>query len=168
MEGLNQLNSLSDEEARKELLRCCGSRRWSRAMAEARPFRDLRQLLQTAESVWKELGPSDWLQAFEAHPRIGDKAALKKKWAGQEQAGAAGASEATLDALADGNLRYEQRFGHIFIVCATGKSADEMLSLLNSRLPNEPVAELKIAAEEQRKITELRLKKLVEENGGAE
>jgi OHCU decarboxylase len=161
MDALKRLNSLTDDEARKELLLVCGSSRWSRAMAEARPFRDVRQLLQTAEAVWREMGPSDWLQSFDAHPRIGDKESLRDKFS--EQAGAASASEETLQALADGNRDYEAKFGHMFIVCATGKSADELLAALKGRLPNEPVKELKLAAEEQRKITELRLKRMIGE-----
>lgn len=159
MDGLSRLNSLPEKEAAGELLRCCGSTRWARAMAAGRPYRDERQLLQAAEATWRELGPSDWLQAFAQHPKIGDRAA--KGWAAGEQSGAASASKATLAALLEENRAYEARFGHIFIVCATGKSAEEMLELLRSRLPNEPVAELKVAAEEQRKITALRLRKLL-------
>lgn len=168
MDGSSRLNALDAERAFRELQKCCGSRRWARAMAEARPFRDERQLFRSAEEIWRELGPSDWLEAFSHHPRIGDKEALRAKfaatahWAASEQAGAATASERVLDELAEGNRAYEARFGHIFIVCASAKSAEELLGLLRARMDNDPVKELNVAAEEQRKITELRLKKLLE------
>lgn len=168
MDASSLLNALEAEKAYKELQKCCGSRRWARAMAEARPFRDERQLFQSAEAIWRELGPSDWLEAFSHHPRIGDKDALRARfaataqWAASEQSGAATAPERVLDELAEGNRAYEAKYGHIFIVCATGKSAEEMLGLLKARMDNDPVKELGVAAEEQRKITELRLKKLLE------
>jgi 2-oxo-4-hydroxy-4-carboxy-5-ureidoimidazoline decarboxylase len=137
-------------------------------MASARPFADLPELLSEAERVWNALGPADWLEAFSHHPRIGDLRAKfgtpdprVAKWAAQEQKGAAGASEETLRRLADGNAAYERKFGYIFLVCATGKTAEEMLGLLESRLGNEPGRELGIAASEQAKITRIRLEKLL-------
>lgn len=150
---------LSDEE----LLRCCGSRRWVERMADRRPFSSAQDLYKQAEDAWWSLEPADWLEAFSHHPRIGDKAALRQKWAGQEQAGAARAPDAVIDALAAGNAEYEKRFNHIFIVCATGKSAEEMLALLRGRLGNRPEEELRVAAGEQAKITRLRLEKLLKE-----
>ncbi|MNT52311.1 OHCU decarboxylase [compost metagenome] len=120
-----------------------------------------------AEHIWRGLGPEDWKEAFEHHPRIGDLDSLKAKyantrdWAAGEQSGAASAPEEVLQALAEGNQTYEAKFGHLFIVCATGKTAKEMLDLLQARLPNAPQVELGIAADEQRKITRLRLEKLI-------
>ena len=147
----------------EELLRCCGSRRWVERMTARAPFAGLEDLFKQADEVWWSLEPVRGLEAFSHHPRIGDKEALRQKWAGQEQAGAARASEATLDGLAAGNAEYERRFRHIFIVCATGKSADEMLALLRQRLLNSPEDELRIAAGEQAKITRIRLEKLIKE-----
>lgn len=165
-----QLNILQPEAARNLFERCCGSRAWIDAMLAARPFADRASLFAAAERAAERLERADWLEAFAHHPRIGDVAALREKfastaaWAGAEQGGAAGAPEAVLEALVRGNRAYEARFGYIFIVCATGKRADEMLALLESRLPNDPVTELAIAAAEQRKITRLRLEKLLEEH----
>lgn len=164
---LEALNRLAEPEARAALERCCGSARWVDAMLAARPFADLEALHAAAGRAAEALGREDWLEAFAHHPRIGDVEALRSRfastaaWAGAEQAGAAGAADATLRALADGNAAYEARFGYIFIVCATDKSADEMLALLRARLGNEPAAELAIAAGEQRRITRLRLEKLL-------
>jgi OHCU decarboxylase len=164
--GLDRLNALPADEARAELLRCCGSGHWADRMAALRPFSSIDDLLRSADAVWSRLDPADQLEAFTAHPRIGDLDALRTKfattasWASAEQAGVSGADEPTLRALADGNLDYEARFGHIFIVCATGKSAGEMLTLLRERLGNDPTAEHAVAASEQAKITRLRLRKL--------
>jgi 2-oxo-4-hydroxy-4-carboxy-5-ureidoimidazoline decarboxylase len=134
-------------------------------MAGGRPYVDELQLLKAAQAHWNGLGREDWLEAFARHPRIGDKAALRAKlassWAAGEQAGARSAPEETLDALAEGNAAYERRFGHVFLICATGKSAEEMLAALRRRLESSPAAELQAAAGEQAKITELRLKKLL-------
>jgi len=135
-------------------------------MAFRRPYRDAADLLETADRVWWDLAPADWREAFAAHPRIGERKLdgeeRSRRWSADEQAGAAGAREAVLAELAAANRTYEERFGHIFIVCATGKSADEMLGLLRARLANNPQTELRIAAEEQRKITRLRLLKWLE------
>ena len=154
------LNSLPMPAARTALGRCCGARRWVEAMLAARPFASDADLLATAERVWWGLGRTDWLEAFAAHPRIGDRGAMAD-WARREQAGADGAAVATLAALAQGNLTYEQRFGHVFLISATGKTADGMLGALRGRLTNDPATELRVAAEEQAKITRLRLDKLV-------
>ena len=166
------LNRLTDAEAIAAFERCCGSSRWTRAMLAARPFTDAAMLLAAAEGAFAPLERADWLEAFSHHPMIGDVTVLRAKfastaaWAGAEQGGTATAAEATLQALADGNRSYAERFGYIFIVCATGRSAGEMLALLRSRIGNAPEQELAIAANEQRKITRLRLEKLLSENGG--
>ena len=155
------LNALSEERARAALGRCCGARHWVDGMLAARPFASDAELLAAAERVWWGLGRADWLEAFAAHPRIGARAEAMTDWARREQAGANGAAEATLAALAQGNRTYEKRFGHLFLICATGRTADEMLGALRGRLTNDPTTELRIAAEEQAKITRLRLHKLV-------
>ena len=166
---LDQLNHLPTQDAWAAFERCCGASAWVEHMCAQRPFRSTDALNAAAESGFALLGPDDWREAVAHHPRIGDVAALRERfastagWAGEEQRGASTASDATLAALAEGNRAYEERFGYIFIVCATGKGADEMLRLLRARLPNAPAAELGIAAEEQRKIARLRLEKLLAE-----
>src|SRR5881409_296437 len=154
------VNALSDERARAALQRCCGARHWVDAMLAARPFASDAELLATAERVWWGLGRADWLEAFAAHPRIGGRVGAGMGWARREQAGAADGAAATLAALAQGNVTYEERFGHVFLISATGKTADEMLGALRGRLSNDPATELRVAAEEQAKITRLRLDKL--------
>lgn len=164
---LGTFNALSDDGARAELLRCCGCARWADAVLAGRPYKDKAALLAAADAAWARAGEAEWREAFSHHPRIGGKDALREKfaatraWAKGEQSGAAAASEAVLDALAAGNAAYERKFGHIFIVCATGKSAAEMLDLLQSRLPNDAGTELRLAAGEQNKITKIRLEKLI-------
>jgi 2-oxo-4-hydroxy-4-carboxy-5-ureidoimidazoline decarboxylase len=168
MDGLSRLNDHPAPEARGELLRCCGSSRWAEAMIARRPFPSVAALLEAADAVWWGLEPADWREAFAHHPKIGDKEALRarfastREWASGEQAGVGAASEEVLTALAEGNSAYESRFGYIFIVCATGKTAPEMLALLRERLPHDPQDELRIAAGEQAKITGLRLERLLE------
>ncbi len=171
-QGIARLNALSSEEAQAELLKCCGSTNWARRMTQQRPFPTggdaMRRLLDSADRVWWDLGREDWLEAFTRHPRIGEKAAAKdasaetRRWSEEEQSGTRSAREQVLAALAKANRAYEQRFGYIFIVCATGKSSEEMLALLQQRLQNDPAAELRMAAEEQRRITHLRLQKLLQ------
>jgi 2-oxo-4-hydroxy-4-carboxy-5-ureidoimidazoline decarboxylase len=167
MDALHHLNHLPADEAREALRRCCGASRWVDAMAARRPFPSAEALFAAADEVWAGLGPDDWREAFAHHPRIGDKEALRKRfaatrqWAAAEQSGASAASEEVLDALARGNRDYEARFGHIFVVCATGKGAEEMLGLLRQRLSNEPEVEARIAAAEQARITRIRLERLL-------
>jgi allantoicase len=151
------LNTRTDDVAQRELLACCGSHEWVRRMLESRPYDDV---LAKADEIWSSLTERDWLEAFAAHPRIGDKKPAAK-WASEEQSGTAGATAETLKALSDVNRQYEEHFGYIYIVCATGKPADEMLVIARERLINDPKNELRAAAEEQRKITRLRLLKLV-------
>jgi 2-oxo-4-hydroxy-4-carboxy-5-ureidoimidazoline decarboxylase len=164
--NVQSLNNMPPEDARAALLRCCGSPRWADVMTDRRPFASGAEVLQAAGEIWAGMDRADWLEAFAAHPRIGDLDSLCKKFAttadlaSGEQAGVAGAREDVIRALADGNREYEAKFGHIFIVCATGKTAGEMLAILRERLPNDPDTELRIAAAEQAKITRLRLEKL--------
>jgi OHCU decarboxylase len=165
--ALDRLNSLPPADAQRELLACCGSRRWAGRVAAARPFPDAAALLDRADAVWGELDEADWREAFRAHPRIGEREAeagqtgRERAWSAGEQAGMDTAAEATRRALAEGNRAYEERFGFIYIVCATGRTADELLALLRERLANDPAAEIRAAAEEQRRITRLRLEKLL-------
>jgi 2-oxo-4-hydroxy-4-carboxy-5-ureidoimidazoline decarboxylase len=161
------LNGLSEEAARAALERCCGARRWVHAMAARRPFASTAALQEAAAQEWERLDRADVLEAFAHHPRIGAdvnelraRFAATSAWASEEQAQVKRASETVLEALRAANLAYERRFGFIFIVCASGKGADEMLALLQGRLPNPPDVELGIAAAEQAKITRLRLDKL--------
>ena len=156
MSGLESLNTMAEEDARAGLLACCGSTRWARRMARARPFASEDELFATADRTWQELSEENWLEAFAAHPRIGARASGQ---AAAEQAGARADSPEMLAALSRANREYEERFGYIFIVCAAGRSAEEMLDLCRRRLHNDPSEEPQVAAEEQRKITRLRLEK---------
>lgn len=166
--ALERLNVLSPDEARKEFLKCCGSQNWARRVVAERPFVDVAELLGKADSIWWSLESDDWLTAFRGHPKIGEQKAAEKVaeqarvWSEAEQSGIRDAAQEATQALARGNREYEKRFGYIFIVCASGKTADEMLGILRERLRNDPDKELHVAAEEQRKITQLRLQKLLE------
>jgi OHCU decarboxylase len=162
------LVALPPDEAQKEFLKCCGSVRWAQAMVQLRQYAsNIDGLTSLGDAIWWTLEPADWLDAFRSHPKIGEKKAAaevssqSEQWSGQEQAGVQAAHQETLDSLAQLNREYEQKFGFIFIVCATGKSAAQMLDILRERLRNDIEAELPIAAAEQAKITEIRLKKLV-------
>jgi allantoicase len=158
--GVRRLNLLTEGDLERELLSCCGSRAWARKMVAGRPFAGLLAMKELGARAWGALGGDDWKEAFAAHPRIGTKKRVSS-WAAQEQAGVREAQQTLRDALADANAAYEARFGYIFIVCATGKSAGEMLAIALERLKNHPDVELHVAAEEQRKITDLRLEKLI-------
>ena len=166
---LAELNGLDEEGATRELLRCCGSTRWAREMAGARPFTSVDAVTAAADTIWTGLDRADWLEAFAAHPQIGSSGSSGSGgdavWSAAEQAGAASASTDVLARLVEANREYEARFGYIFIVCATGKSAEEMLQLLEGRLDNDPLIEVRVAADEQRKITRLRMAKLLESSG---
>jgi 5-hydroxyisourate hydrolase/2-oxo-4-hydroxy-4-carboxy-5-ureidoimidazoline decarboxylase len=158
---LNDFNKLDTGIAAKELFSCCGSDQWVSLMMRHFPFASEKDLTDHAGAVWyNECGEKDWLQSFTHHPKIGDVKSLKEKFAGKEQAGVAEASDEIINALAKANADYENKFGFIFIVCATGKSASEMLRLLNDRLGNSYNEELNIAMGEQQKITVIRFKKL--------
>jgi 2-oxo-4-hydroxy-4-carboxy-5-ureidoimidazoline decarboxylase len=162
-----ELNQLPRAEQEKQLLKCCGAGRWVEKMMEQAPWKELALMEYYAQKIWWECSEADWLEAFTHHPRIGSKEVLAEKfaatsqWAAREQQGTALASQDVLDALLEANEAYQQKFGFIFIVCATGKSATEMLAILQSRLPNTREEEIKIAAGEQEKITQLRLKALL-------
>lgn len=160
------LDALSEAEARESLRRCCASLAWVEAMVRARPFASDEEVHATAERVWASLSADDWREAFAGHPRIGERAsaghASTAAWSSREQSGMNAAAGATARAIAEGNQRYEEKFGHVFLICATGKSAEEMLASLRRRLGHDPATELRIAAEEQAKITRLRLAKLVD------
>jgi 2-oxo-4-hydroxy-4-carboxy-5-ureidoimidazoline decarboxylase len=164
---LHELNHLPAEQLKQELLRCCDSVAWAEKMLGVFPVEDYVDLMEDAEEKWYECSPDDWKEAFTHHPKIGDVDALRKKfastaqWASGEQAGVNTASEDVLQELSEGNRQYEEKFGYIFIVCATGKSATEMLEMLQSRLNNDPAEELQNAADQQMQITKLRLDKLI-------
>ena len=167
--GLEWLNTLAREDAVARLLACCGSERWAARVADRRPFADERQLFEAAEQIWWRLGREDWLAAFRSHPKIGEREAAREtgeeasRWSREEQAGVGGAPPETAGAIESGNREYEKHFGYIFIICATGKTPGEMLDALRRRLSNDPATELCVAAEEQRRITRLRLVKLLAE-----
>lgn len=161
------MNSIPSNEAEVEFLKCCGSEKWARDVANQRPFSTLDDLLAKADEVWWSMKPHHWLEAFSSHPKIGERKPTKVSspeslsWSRQEQAGISNATQETEQALATLNREYEEKFGYIYIVCATGKSSEEMLAILRERLHNDPDIELRTAAGEQAKITELRLVRLV-------
>lgn len=164
--SLERLNALPPEAAQARLSACCGSRVWARRLAALRPFRRAEDLEEAADRIWWSLPREEWLEAFAAHPRIGSAAGKgsrqSRDWSRREQQGAASAPPETLARLADANRAYEERFGYIFIVCATGKTATEMLALAQERLHNDARTELRIAAEEQRRIMRVRLAKMLD------
>ena len=164
---LAELNALPADEARDAFARCCGATAWVERMTARRPFARLDHLLGIAHAFWTGLTPDDWREGFAHHPRIGDLGSLRRRFAStadlaaREQSRVAAASRVVLEALAEGNRAYEERFGYIFIVFASGLTADEMLALLRGRLGNAPEVELGIAAQEQWKIMRLRLDRLL-------
>jgi OHCU decarboxylase len=161
------LNGLSNIDVQEELLKCCGSTNWAKQLVAEHPFPSLNKLFESADQIWWSLEPRDWLEAFHSHPKIGEKKATAalaveaQKWSEHEQAGIRDSAQETMAALAKLNREYEEKFGYIFIVCASGKSSEEMLGILRQRLGNKPEEELRIAAAEQAKITQLRLAKLI-------
>jgi 2-oxo-4-hydroxy-4-carboxy-5-ureidoimidazoline decarboxylase len=166
--SVTELDSLPATDAARLLATCCGCRAWVDGMVERRPFRDVERMLGAADDLWWSLGPDEWREAFAHHPRIGerDAAAVQdpraRAWSAGEQRGVADAEAGVRAAIADGNREYERRFGQIYLVSAAGKSADELLAILRSRLTNDPDTELRVAAGEQAKITRLRLLKLLD------
>jgi 2-oxo-4-hydroxy-4-carboxy-5-ureidoimidazoline decarboxylase len=166
---LSRWNALAADEALKEILPCCGSQAWARGMAFSRPVEDVITLLATSDRIWRDLTADDWLEAFESHPRIGEargpreSSARSQDWSAQEQREAADTDGGLKRSLADGNREYEKRFRRIFIICATGKSAEEILANLRQRLKNDDATELREAAEQQRQITQIRLRKWLAE-----
>lgn len=167
--GLRQLNVLQPAAAETEFLKCCASRNWAREMSRHLPFRNATDLHDTAKSVWWSLSDEDWLEAFRSHPKIGEQKAADQapaaslSWSSKEQAGVSNASAALKALLAELNRRYEEKFGFIYIVCATGKNSEELLAILQERLGHDSKTELQIAAREQSQITELRLNKLLDD-----
>ncbi len=163
---LEDLNRLVESDLKEKLRSCCGSSAWVNRMIQSRPFQNPEDLLTKADQAWNSTGEKDWLEAFSHHPKIGDLKSLEKKFAAtksfakDEQASVSAAEQEILEQLANRNFLYENKFGFIFIVCATGKSAEEMLHLLNERITNDRSTELRIASAEQHKITKLRLQKL--------
>ena len=166
---LERWNRLSPDQAADMILPCCGSKAWARGMATRRPLPGEAALLAASDETWHNLAPSDWMEAFQSHPRIGESRPPKSApsqaagWSAQEQKKVADAEMAVKMALERGNQEYERRFGHIFIVCATGKSATEILDILRQRLQNDAQTELREAAEQQRQITQIRLRKWLQE-----
>jgi 2-oxo-4-hydroxy-4-carboxy-5-ureidoimidazoline decarboxylase len=164
-EVLASWNDVPLNVAATQILPCCGSKAWAREMAARKPFQDEAALLAASDETWRKLTEPDWMEAFNSHPRIGESSALRSSaerstaWAMQEQKKVAEAGDAVKIALAEGNREYEDKFGRIFIVCATGKSAVELLEILGRRLLNDPRTELYEAAEQQRQIIQIRLRK---------
>jgi len=162
---LAEFNALPPAQAESLLMDCCGSARWASSVASRRPYADVETMRKAADSIWWNLERADWLEAFSHHPQIGEKPASgsesARQWAAGEQAGARAASDEVKARLARANRAYFEKFGYIYIVCATGKSAEAMLAILNQRLQNDPPSEISIAAEQQRLITRIRLDKLL-------
>jgi 2-oxo-4-hydroxy-4-carboxy-5-ureidoimidazoline decarboxylase len=160
---LARWNRLPIADAVKEILPCCGSQAWANGVAARRPFSDEATLLTASDETWRNLAAADWMEALRSHPRIGESGATQSApapssvWSAQEQRNVTAAGEAIKIALADANREYERRFGHIFIVCATGKSGPEILEILRRRMQNDTETELREAAEQQRQITHIRL-----------
>jgi 2-oxo-4-hydroxy-4-carboxy-5-ureidoimidazoline decarboxylase len=162
---LARWNDAPLDAATAQILPCCGCKAWARQMAARRPFKDEASLIAASAETWHNLTESDWMEAFNSHPRIGEStpptpsSARSAAWATQEQKEVADAGDPVKISLAEGNRDYERKFGRIFIVCATGKSATELLEILRRRLQNDARTELYEAAEQQRQITRIRLKK---------
>jgi OHCU decarboxylase len=159
---LRWFNELPQPEAVAELLAVCHSRRWAERVAAGRPYPDLAALQRTADEVWTGLGPGDWLEAFAAHPRIGERGGGSADWSRQEQAGVGAADPEVQAAIARGNAAYEDRFGYVFLVSAAGRDAEEILANLRARLGNDPDTELRVAADQHRRITRLRIERLMQ------
>ena len=167
---LARWNSLDPADAAREVLPCCGSQAWAAALASRRPITDAETLIATSDRLWLALPEEAWHEAFDSHPRIGQKhaqthaTAESLRWSAQEQSSALSDDDAAMLALEEANRRYEEKFGRIFIVCATGKTAAEMLTILEARMKNDAATELREAAEQQRQITQLRLHRWLESN----
>jgi 2-oxo-4-hydroxy-4-carboxy-5-ureidoimidazoline decarboxylase len=168
-----ELDAMPESQAKQVLTACCGASRWVAEMLARRPFKSRAVVLSAADEIWRSLDSDDWQEAFSHHPRIGERQSAKRQsergssWAAGEQSEVRRAGDDVRTALPAVNREYEQRFGYIYIVFATGKSAEEMLALARERLRNDPDVELRTAAEEQRKITRLRLDKLLDKGEAA-
>ena len=165
--GLSRFHRMPRQKALKALLDCCGARIWAERMVEKRPFANVPELFASADCIWVGLRHEDWLDAFRHHPAIGGKragtrqSATETRWSAKEQSAAQVASPEVLAELSAENEAYVKKFGYVFLICATGKTSKEILGTLRERMPNDPETELRVAAEEQRKITRLRLEKLL-------
>jgi len=165
--SIRELNAMSSKAARALFQQCCTSEEWITRMLRSIPYSDAAELKSTADKHWENMSETDYLQAFDGHPKIGDVSSLKEKYANTkalasgEQSSVNSASSEIIERLALGNKHYEEKFGFIFIVCASGKSAKEMLNLLEKRLPNDRPTELANAREEQRKIFQIRIEKIL-------
>ncbi len=160
-ETLAWFNDLSRDEAEARLHACCGSRAWVAGVAARRPYADIAALMKAADGVWGQLAPSDWLEAFAAHPRIGESGGHSPDSSQKEQSRIMGGGDETLAVLADESRRYEARFGHVFLISASGRTAADVLAALRQRMINDPVTEVQVAAEEQRKITRFRIERML-------
>jgi len=164
-------NAAGEREALDAMISCCGARRWAGAMAALRPIRDADELCAAANREWSRMEEADWLEAFACHPRIGERSprrtavatAKSEGWSKQEQEGTESAASGVLAELAEGNALYEKRYGFTYIVCATGKTAEQMLAILERRLASDRATELREAAEQQRQIMQIRLRKWMAE-----
>ncbi|HKO63198.1 MAG TPA: 2-oxo-4-hydroxy-4-carboxy-5-ureidoimidazoline decarboxylase [Pyrinomonadaceae bacterium] len=167
MDAISRINSLTTEEAEAEFLKCCGCKRWAARLCAERPFENVEEMVATADRIWWSLDANDWVEAFDSHPKIGEQKAAAPvagqalSWSETEQSGTRDSPEQTMNQLGKLNRQYQDKFGFIYIICATGKSADEMLETLRERLNNDRATELTNAAREQAKITTLRLNKLL-------
>jgi OHCU decarboxylase len=166
--SLERWNAADESSALDAMMACCGARRWATAMVERRPILDATELRAAADQIWDAMQEPDWLEAFACHPRIGERksshlSSQSSTWSKQEQSSVTAANETMLAQLAEGNTRYEDKFGFTYIVCATGKSTEEMLSILNRRLAGDRTLELREAAEQQRQIMQIRLRKWLEQ-----
>jgi OHCU decarboxylase len=159
--ALAQFNSLSGEEAEVQLYSCFAHHKWAARVAAGRPYADFGALMASAEVAWSDLARTDWLEAFTAHPRIGERGGHEPARSGREQSRVMQASDPTLAELAAESRLYERRFGHVFLIAASGRGAEEILQSLRQRMRNDPATELGVAAAEQRKITKIRLERLV-------
>lgn len=160
-DGLGRFNALSNEEAERRLYTCFADHGWAARVGRGRPYEDLNALLASAEAAWAGLAPGDWLGAFAAHPRIGERGGHSPAASEREQSAVRQGSPQTLAALASENRLYEERFGHVFLIAASGRTAEEMLDAVRRRMTNDPNVEIEVAAGEHRKITRLRLEEML-------
>ncbi len=158
---IDRFNEKPGAEAVRELYACFASQSWADRVAAGRPYADFESLWAACEAAWSGLAPADWLGAFAAHPRIGETGGHAPDSSEREQTGVYAAPRGTLDALAEENRRYEARFDHVFLISASGRSAGEILAALRQRMSNDPSVEIEVAAAEHRKITRLRLERML-------
>lgn len=158
---IDRFNEKPDPEAVRELYACFASQSWAKRVAAGRPYADFESLWAACEAAWSGLAPADWLGAFAAHPRIGERGGHAPDSSEREQSSVHAANPGTLDALVEENRRYEARFGHVFLISASGRTAGEILAALRQRMSNDPSSEIEVAAAEHRKITRLRLERML-------